>query len=99
MGLYYVLMGHLSPIDGIGPNEIGIPKLFDRLKEEDIKELILARNSTIEGEATSYYISEFAKKSAIATRRIAHGIPIGGELEYTDSNTISLAIRHRSLIE
>ncbi len=97
-GLYFVLMGHLSPIDGIGPEDIGIPKLIDRISQENINEIILATNSTIEGEATSHYISEIAKKHNIKTSRIAHGIPIGGELEYIDPNTISQAITHRAAI-
>ncbi|NQY42970.1 MAG: recombination protein RecR [Legionellales bacterium] len=97
-GMYFVLLGRLSPIDGIGPDEIGIPKLIERLQSESIKEIIIATNSTTEGEATAHYISVLAKKYDVLASRIAHGIPIGGELEYIDSNTISQAISYRSTI-
>lgn len=97
-GLYFVLMGHLSPIDGIGPDDIGIPNLINRLATKQIAEVILATNSTVEGEATAFYISEILKKYNIKASRIAHGIPMGGELEYIDSNTITQAINKREII-
>jgi recombination protein RecR len=94
-GLYFVLMGHLSPIDGINPEDIGIDKLIDRIEHENIKELILATNATVEGEATAYYIMEKTKSFNIALSRIARGVPLGGELEYVDSITLSQAISGR----
>lgn len=95
-GLYFVLLGHLSPIDGIGPSQIGLDQLQARLAKGEIRELILATNSTVEGEATAHYIMEFVKKFPIIVTRIAHGIPLGGELEYIDAGTIARAIQHRS---
>lgn len=94
-GLYYVLMGHLSPLDGIGPEELGLKKLADRLDNEEIQELILATNPTVEGEATAHYISEMARKRDLHTTRIAHGVPMGGELEYIDGGTLSHAFADR----
>jgi len=94
-GLYFVLMGHLSPIDGINPEDIGIDKLMDRIQHENIKELILATNATVEGEATAYYIMEKSKAYDIALSRIARGVPLGGELEYVDGGTLSQAISGR----
>ncbi|MCB1616857.1 MAG: recombination protein RecR [Pseudomonadales bacterium] len=95
-GCYFVLMGKLSPIDGIGPEDIGMPLLSQRLEEEDIDELILATNATVEGEATAYYIMEKARKNAVKVSRIAHGVPMGGELEYIDSNTLTHAFMGRT---
>jgi recombination protein RecR len=97
-GKYFVLLGHLSPLDGIGPDEIGIPQLKNRFATEAIKEVILATNPTVEGEATAHYISELAKEHAIKVTRIAHGVPIGSELEYIDSNTLSRALAGRGEI-
>lgn len=94
-GLYFVLMGHLSPLDGIGPKEIGLDQLEARLKEDNIEEIILATNPTVEGEATAHYISEIAKLSDLKTTRIAHGVPVGGELEYIDGGTLSHAFSGR----
>lgn len=94
-GLYYVLMGHLSPLDGIGPEELGLKKLAERLDSGEVQELILATNSTVEGEATAHYISEMARKRDIHTTRIAHGVPMGGELEYIDGGTLSHAFADR----
>lgn len=94
-GRYFVLMGHLSPLDGIGPAEIGLDQLETRLKQGDIKEVILATNPTVEGEATAHYISEIAKTHHITSSRIAHGVPIGGELEYVDGGTLSHAFSGR----
>lgn len=94
-GLYFVLMGHLSPIDGINPADIGIDQLIKRLSEGVVKELILATNATVEGEATAYYIMEKAKTLNVTVSRIAHGVPMGGELEYVDGGTLSQAIFSR----
>jgi len=95
-GVYFVLNGRLSPLDGLGPAEIGLDKLTDRLKLGVIKEIILATNPTVEGEATAHYISEMAKKHNVKATRIAHGVPFGGELEYIDSGTLSHAFSGRS---
>jgi len=94
-GLYFVLLGKLSPIDGIGPNEIGMDVLEERFRTETIEELIIATNPTVEGEATSYYITQRAKKYGIKVSRIAHGVPIGGELEYIDGGTLAHAMTSR----
>ena len=94
-GRYFVLMGHLSPLDGIGPADIGLEQLDSRLNEGDITEVILATNPTVEGEATAHYISEMVKNYDIPSTRIAHGVPIGGELEYVDSGTLSHAFSGR----
>lgn len=94
-GVYFVLHGRLSPIDGIGPKEIGIDQLESRLDEGEIKELIIATNPTMEGEATSHYISERAKARSVKVTRIAHGVPIGGELEYIDGGTLAHALNSR----
>lgn len=94
-GRYFVLLGRLSPLDGIGPDEIGIPALTKQLEQNDIKEVILATNPTVEGEATAHYISELAKQRKIKVTRIAHGVPIGSELEYIDSSTLAHAFAGR----
>ncbi len=94
-GLYFVLMGHLSPLDGIGPSEIGIDLLIRRLDEENFDEIILATNSTVEGEATAHYISKLAKDRQVKVTRIAHGVPLGGELEYIDGGTLAHAFAGR----
>lgn len=97
-GLYFVLMGHLSPLDGVGPDDIGIKELTARLASNTIKEVILATNPTVEGEATAHYISELVKQYAIRATRIAHGVPLGGELEYIDSGTLAHAFAGRETI-
>ena len=94
-GLYFVLLGHLSPIDGVGPEAIGIDQLLVRLTEEDIGELVLATNLTVEGEATAYYIGERARQLGVNVTRIAHGVPLGGELEYVDGGTLAHAFSSR----
>ncbi len=94
-GIYFVLMGHLSPIDGIGPEEIGVELFRSRLDQGDIKEVILATNPTVEGEATAHYLSEIVKERRIKATRIAHGVPLGGELEYLDGGTLARAIFNR----
>ncbi len=88
-GIYFVLMGHLSPLDGIGPDELGLPELEKRLKNENFEELILATNPTVEGEATAHYIYELCQQTGINVTRIAHGVPLGGELEYVDGGTLA----------
>ena len=98
-GRYFVLMGRLSPLDGIGPGELGIDLLDSRLAQEGIRELILATSATVEGEATAAYIAGLAAKRGIQATRIAHGVPIGGELEYVDSSTLALALTARTMIE
>jgi len=94
-GKYFVLSGYLSPIDGIGAAELGLNELEELLRKSDINEIILATNATIEGEVTAHYIHNLAKKYQVKTTRIAHGIPLGGELEYTDINTIAHALSGR----
>jgi recombination protein RecR len=94
-GHYFVLHGRLSPLDGIGPDQLGLDSLEQRLSSGDIKELILATNSTVEGEATAYFIGEIAKKHHVPASRIAHGVPMGGELEFIDSSTLSHAFNGR----
>ena len=94
-GLYFVLMGRLSPLDGIGPRELGLDVLEDRLKNEAVEELILATNSTVEGEVTAHVLSEIARKQNIQTTRLAQGVPIGEELEFVDQNTIAQAFAGR----
>jgi len=94
-GKYFVLMGHLSPLDGIGPMELGLDLLQSRLAGGEIKELILATNPTVEGEATAHYISDMAAKYQVLTTRIAHGVPLGGELEYIDAGTLAHAFSGR----
>ncbi|PPK75804.1 DNA replication and repair protein RecR [Methylobacter tundripaludum] len=94
-GRYFVLHGRLSPLDGIGPDELGLDLLEQQLATGHIKELILATNSTVEGEATAYFISELARKHQVPASRIAHGVPMGGELEFTDSGTLSHAFNGR----
>lgn len=97
-GLYFVLMGHLSPLDGIGPNEIGLDELGRRLADEPINEIILATGTTVEGEATAHYIAEMVDTNKTRVSRIAHGIPIGGELEYVSGSTLSHAFSGRRVI-
>ncbi len=94
-GLYFVLLGHLSPLDGIGPKEIGLDQLAARLEQGEVKEVILATNPTVEGEATAHFISEMAHSRGIRATRIAHGVPLGGELEYVDGGTLSHAFHGR----
>jgi len=97
-GRYFVLMGHLSPLDGIGPSEIGLDLLAEQLKNRDLKEVILATNPTVEGEATAHYISDMVTAHGITPSRIAFGVPLGGELEYIDGETLSRAFQGRKNI-
>src|SRR5690242_9026833 len=98
-GFYFVLMGHLSPLDGIGPDKLGMDELAQRFSQKIISEVILATNPTVEGEATAHYISDLAKQYAdIKVTRIAHGVPLGGELEFIDGGTLAHAFAGRSTI-
>ena len=97
-GLYFVLMGHLSPLDGIGPEDIGLDILGKRFDEGEIKEVIIATNPTVEGEATAHYIGDMAHKRSMNVSRIAHGVPLGGELEYVDNQTLQHAFSGRKAI-
>lgn len=94
-GHYFVLMGHLSPLDGVGPRELGLDLLEARLADGEVKELILATNPTVEGEATAHYIADLARSRNIRATRIAHGVPLGGELEFIDGGTLSHAFAGR----
>ena len=94
-GRYFVLMGHLSPLDGLGPEEIGLNKLFERLNAQPVSEVILATNPTVEGEATAHYIAQHLEGKNILITRIAHGIPVGGELGYIDGGTLNHAFSGR----
>jgi recombination protein RecR len=94
-GVYFVLMGHLSPIDGIGPAEIGLDTFQQRVVADDVAEVILATNPTVEGEATAYYLTDMLHSQGIKVSRIAHGVPLGGELEYVDGSTLAHALSGR----
>lgn len=97
-GLYFVLMGHLSPLDGIGPDEIGIDALLNEARSRGVEEVILATNPTVEGEATAHYIAETLRPLNINITRIAHGVPLGGELEYVDGGTLAHALMGRKVM-
>ena len=94
-GHYFVLMGHLSPLDGIGPDQLGVRELEGILDEGQVRELILATNPTVEGEATAHFLGDLATRRGIRASRIAHGVPIGGELEYVDGGTLAHALSGR----
>lgn len=94
-GMYFVLMGRLSPLDGIGPKELHLERLLRRVEEGPVKEVLLATNFTVEGEATAHYLGELLKGRGLRVTRIARGVPVGGELEYTDSGTLAQAILER----
>ena len=98
-GLYFVLMGHLSPIDGIGPEQLGVSQLLDKIETEGFDEVIIACNPTVEGDATAYYIAEQLKPFDVIVSRIAHGVPVGGELEFVDGGTLSHAFSGRKVME
>lgn len=98
-GLYFVLMGHLSPLDGIGPEELGLSVLEERFAEGIATEIIIATNPTVEGDATAHYLSDMAARHNIQASRIAHGVPLGGELEYVDGGTLSHAFYGRRVID
>ena len=97
-GCYFVLMGHLSPLDGIGPDELGFAQLAAILGEGSVKEAILATNTTVEGEATAHVVAELAARHQVSSSRIAHGVPVGGELEYVDGGTLAHALAGRQTI-
>ena len=98
-GVYFVLLGRLSPLDGIGPAELGLDELDQRLEQEPPAEMIIATNPTVEGEATAYYLHQMAGTHGIRTSRIAHGVPLGGELEYVDGSTLAHAFTGRRPVE
>jgi recombination protein RecR len=95
-GLYFVLQGRLSPLDGIGPRELGLDQLADRLAEGEVQELIIATNPTVEGEATAHYLAQLSRQHRVRPSRLTHGVPLGGELEYVDRGTLSHAFGSRS---
>jgi recombination protein RecR len=94
-GRYFVLMGHLSPLDGVGPAELGVDQLDALLAEGLVRELILATNPTVEGDATAHFLAELATRRGVRASRIAHGVPVGGELEYVDGGTLAHALAGR----
>ncbi len=98
-GQYFVLMGHLSPLDGVGPEQLGLDLLEERLRRDAVKELIIATNPTVEGDATAHLLADIAARHDVSPSRIAHGVPLGGELEYVDGGTLSHAFFGRRVIE
>ncbi|MCH7830422.1 MAG: recombination protein RecR [Proteobacteria bacterium] len=98
-GSYFVLMGHLSPLDGIGPEELGLSMLEERLGGGEVAELIIATNPTVEGDATAHYLADLATRHGVTASRIAHGVPLGGELEFVDGGTLSHAFYGRRVID
>lgn len=97
-GRYFVLMGHLSPLDGIGPDQLGLDRFEQLLGDGDVREIILATNPTVEGEATAHYLGELGLKRGMRVSRIAHGVPVGGELEYIDGGTLAHALAGRTRV-
>lgn len=95
-GFYFVLQGRLSPLDGIGPRELGLDAFAARLAEGEVQELVIATNPTVEGEATAHYLAQLARQHGVKPTRLAHGVPLGGELEYVDRGTLSHAFGSRS---
>lgn len=98
-GRYFVLMGRLSPLDGLGPEELGLAQLAERLGEGEIEEVVIATNPTVEGEATSHYLAQLARAAGVRPTRLAHGVPLGGELEYVDRGTLAHAFGSRQSID
>ena len=98
-GQYFVLMGHLSPLDGIGPEELGLSMLGERLAGGEIQELIIATNPTVEGDATAHFLADMAARHDVPASRIAHGVPLGGELEFVDGGTLSHAFFGRRMMD
>ena len=98
-GVYFVLMGHLSPLDGIGPEELGLAVLEQRIRDESIDELIIATNPTVEGDATAHFLADMAARHNVSASRIAHGVPLGGELEFIDGGTLSHAFHGRRAVD
>ena len=97
-GLYFVLMGRLSPLDGIGPRDIHVERLLRRATDGAVREVVLATNFTIEGEATAHHLGELLRARGLAVSRLARGVPVGGELEYVDSGTLAQALRDRRVV-
>ena len=97
-GRYFVLMGHLSPLDGVGPEQLGVRELEAILDEGGVRELILATNPTVEGEATAHFLADLAVRRGLMASRIAHGVPIGGEIEYVDGGTLARALAGRQTV-
>ncbi|WP_201315274.1 recombination mediator RecR [Dyella sp. EPa41] len=98
-GQYFVLLGRLSPLDGLGPQELGLDLLADRLAEGEIEEMIIATNPTVEGEATAHYLAQLARAAGVRPTRLAHGVPLGGELEYVDRGTLAHAFGSRQALD
>ena len=98
-GIYFVLMGHLSPIDGIGPEQLGVNQLLEKVRLAEFEEVIIACNPTVEGDATAYYLAEQLKSIDVVVSRIAHGVPVGGELEFVDGGTLSHAFTGRKVMD
>ncbi len=98
-GQYFVLMGRLSPLDGLGPEELGLAQLTRRLGEGEIEELIIATNPTVEGDATAHYLAQLARAGGVRPTRLAHGVPLGGELEYVDRSTLAHAFGGRQTLD
>ena len=98
-GRYFVLLGRLSPLDGLGPKELGLDQLAARLAEGEVRELIVATNPTVEGEATAHMLSQIARQAGVRATRLAHGVPLGGELEYIDRGTLAHAFGSRQNLE
>ena len=94
-----MLLGHLSPLDGIGPDELGLDQLEDWLAAGEVEELIIATNPTVEGDATAHYLADLAARRGVKASRIAHGVPLGGELEYVDGGTLSHAFYGRRVVD
>lgn len=97
-GFYFVLMGHLSPLDGIGPQQLGLDNLLSQCQQSTVREVILATNLTVEGEATAHYIGQLLSPLQLILSRIAHGVPTGGELEYLDGGTLARALQARAMV-
>ncbi|WP_199099211.1 recombination mediator RecR [Dyella sp. ASV21] len=98
-GQYFVLLGRLSPLDGLGPQELGLDRLVERLGEGEIEEMIIATNPTVEGEATAHYLAQLARAAGVKPSRLAHGVPLGGELEFVDRGTLAHAFGSRQSVE
>ncbi|WP_449425718.1 recombination mediator RecR [Rhodanobacter lindaniclasticus] len=98
-GQYFVLMGRLSPLDGLGPEELGLAQLAQRLGEGEVEELIIATNPTVEGDATAHYLAQLARAGGVRPTRLAYGVPLGGELEYVDRSTLAHAFGGRQLLD
>jgi recombination protein RecR len=98
-GQYFVLMGRLSPLDGLGPEELGLAQLTRRLGEGEVEELIIATNPTVEGDATAHYLAQLARAGGVRPTRLAHGVPLGGELEYVDRSTLAHAFGGRQTLD